>query len=409
MCSRGRAWVLASALGGPLLAQNLVPDPGFEQYTTPPDSYGQICRLSGWTSPNGLCSMVTGMGTPDAYHLAGSNGARPPSTFWATVSPHSGGGMAGFAPWYVGLPNFREYIGTTLTAPLQPGQTYEVGFWLTNGISSLHPYGISRLGVAFSTTPLVQVGGGCITYTPQVAVQQVVYSTTWQYFLLSFTAEEESRYMYIGNFVPYASTVSQKIGTVGNSGAYYYIDDISVQVSSSLPVGLLFFRAHADDAATVTCTWATASEHANDHFNVQRSADGSQFMAVGVVAGAGDAQDQRDYRFVDPAPLPGISYYRLQQVDVDGTTDLSDAVAVDRGAEPGLQVWPVPSQGSVTIACPESSPEAWPVEVLDESGRVVRRIAAPGGDHAEVTGLSAGTYLVRCGDPSIRPQRLVVQ
>ncbi len=327
LCVGLRVCVLIVALFSiDLSAQNLVNNPGFETYTTPPNNYAQICRATGWSSPSGACSLVVGTGSPEFYHTAGTGGAKPPATYWANLMPHSGGGMSAICPWYWTNTNFREYIQTFLTSPLVVGQTYEVSFWLTNGVSSIHPYGVNHIGVAFSTAPLVQVLGNQIVYTPQVELPGVIYSTTWQYHSMTFVATQPYQYVCFGSFVPWGALTYQYLGASGNSGSLYYIDDISVQAVAALPIELIDFRATCENDAVVL-HWSTATESNNDHFSVERSADGDMWGAIGTVSGMGNSQQTVEYVFRDPGSTSSVGYYRLGQTDFNGSVTYTPVVA----------------------------------------------------------------------------------
>jgi hypothetical protein len=123
---------------------------------------------------------------------------------------------------------------------------------------------------------------------------------------------------------------------------------ITVYSQSTLPVELIHFGAEALDG-DVHMEWVTASEDQNDRFEVERSNDGHAFATIGVVAGAGHSNSTLFYNFLDGAPMPGTNYYRLKQVDTDGTSTLSQVVAVD--VQPReLVLYPNPTtDGRVTL------------------------------------------------------------
>jgi hypothetical protein len=97
---------------------------------------------------------------------------------------------------------------------------------------------------------------------------------------------------------------------------------------SALPVVLTSFSAVLRDNAT-QLNWTTSSEINNDYFSVERSADGRLFEDIQHVAGNGNSQVVRNYNATDETPLPGVSYYRLKQVDFNGTFAYSKVVAVN--------------------------------------------------------------------------------
>lgn len=407
---RKLGWSFLLGLSVSSFGQNLLTNGGFEAYTALPNTYSQICNSNTWTTPSGFCSLVVGCGSPEYYNAAGTGGAGAPATFWATVMPHSGNGFAGFAPWYVGSPTFREYIRVGLSAPMVVGQTYMVSFWLTNGISTLHPYGISRLGFAFSTTPLVQSCGSMIAYTPQIEIPQVVYSTTWQQFSYIFTPTQPFQYLCIGNFVPYASTVSALVGSSGSSGSYYYIDDIVVQPSTPLPIELLRFDAGLiEGERAVQCSWSTASEQNTDHFEVQRSLDGVGFETIGELPAAGNSIVEMDYALIDHDPLPGMSYYRLEDVDLDGQRTTSVVRSILRHAGPGsINIWPMADGGGMMISWLSETNGTVDGELLDMEGRLVQSVQLRPGIGVPISGLPAGCYIVRTADPAIPARRIIM-
>lgn len=95
-----------------------------------------------------------------------------------------------------------------------------------------------------------------------------------------------------------------------------------------MPITLLYFTAEMK-GREVHLSWKTASELDNDYFTVERSQDGIEWEKVIVHPGAGNSQEEISYEEVDFHPLPGVSYYRLKQTDFDGTTSVSDIVAVN--------------------------------------------------------------------------------
>ena len=76
--------------------------------------------------------------------------------------------------------------------------------------------------------------------------------------------------------------------------------------------------------------WGTASEDNSLRFIVEKSTDGISFQNIGVVEAAGESESERSYRFLDINASEQKSFYRLKQMDVDGTGSFSQAVLVDK-------------------------------------------------------------------------------
>ena len=113
-----------------------------------------------------------------------------------------------------------------------------------------------------------------------------------------------------------------------------------------LPVTWLGFEAHAvNDGKAVDCLWQTATESNSSHFTVERSADLSAWTAIGTLPAVGYSEVPVSYALRDEDPMPGIAYYRVQQVDTDGRVDHSVVRQVDLNIGPSVQVYPNPGSG----------------------------------------------------------------
>lgn len=163
-------------------------------------------------------------------------------------------------------------------------------------------------------------------------------------------------------------------------------------LTAPLPVELTSFEASADEAG-VALTWSTASERDAAGFSVERSSDGHAFSEIAFVAARNRAGD---YRHTDLAAPLGTSYYRLRQVDLDGTEDLSH-VAVVVNEERTDATLPdgttIAAGASIMVPAPSGSA----VSLLDSVGRVVGR-GEVRSDDGEVTlptaGLVSGLYFL---------------
>lgn len=145
----------------------------------------------------------------------------------------------------------------------------------------------------------------------------------------------------------------------------------------------------------VVLNWSTVSQTNNAGWRIMRSVDGENFEAVGnFVQGAGTSDALMNYSFEDK-DLPGVDkvYYRLEQVDLDGSIAQSNVIEVLLGArmplptEFAVNVYPNPFNPSTTISY--DLPEAGPVSVViyDVLGQQVRRLVS------QVT--AAGRYSIQ--------------
>lgn len=173
-----------------------------------------------------------------------------------------------------------------------------------------------------------------------------------------------------------------------------------------LPIELVEFRA--DPAgSSVGLSWATASEKDNAWFTVERSVDAVDFSPVLRMPGAGNSSEMLLYEAKDEAPLPGISYYRLRQTDLNGAWTLSPTVVVETKPDGTFTIFPNPGSGSA-IRLPAGSDGQY-VEVRSAGGALLLSELLSS-CLLDVSGMGPGIYLVTLRNPatgSLRHSRLV--
>ncbi|CAH1000404.1 hypothetical protein LEM8419_01557 [Neolewinella maritima] len=149
--------------------------------------------------------------------------------------------------------------------------------------------------------------------------------------------------------------------------------------------------------------FATATESDNDYFQIERSVDGGSYTAIGRLAGAGNSLQEVTYSFRDFDYSAGVNYYRIRQVDFDGTEAFSDVIVVDAGgSSTAITLFPNPATGSeVTLQLGNDwNTERVTAQIFTVSGQLVTEIRAAGNTRLKLptAGLQAGVYAVRVSD-----------
>lgn len=186
-----------------------------------------------------------------------------------------------------------------------------------------------------------------------------------------------------------------------------------VAPQSPLPVSFRSFTA-ARNKGNVAVRWTTSTEIDNKGFNIQRNTRGvwETVAFVASQATGGNSTSDLSYSFTDANSFSGVSQYRIQQVDIDGRSKISEIRAVQGEAQSGRTVvYPNPSnEGSVNVVF-DATAGARNVIVSDISGRVIKSWRGIKESTLKITNLMPGTYMLRIvneGDGQSSFEKVVV-
>ncbi len=180
------------------------------------------------------------------------------------------------------------------------------------------------------------------------------------------------------------------------SGGFYKLES-----DNFVPVEITSFIA-STSKSQVLLNWITASELNNRGFEIEQSFDNKTFNKIGFVAGSGSTSEQRNYNYtVNNAPA-GLQYYRLKQLDFDGTFEYSPVVEIDGPLPVEFvlnQNFPNPfnPSTSITFSLPVNSNVQ--ISLYNTLGQKIAELVNlnfPAGTHQvdyTVKGLSSGTYI----------------
>ena len=142
----------------------------------------------------------------------------------------------------------------------------------------------------------------------------------------NFQLQANSPAINMGSSVPGQFAATDILGVARPQGTGI---DIGAYESTLQPMPVKLSQFSAKPLGNqVSVAWSTANERNSAYFEVQRSGDAREFGEVGRVMSAGDLQATQHYGLLDEKPLVGTSYYRLKQVDRDGTFEYSKIVSV---------------------------------------------------------------------------------
>ena len=186
---------------------------------------------------------------------------------------------------------------------------------------------------------------------------------------------------------------------------------------SPLPVELTAFAATAHELDAVL-KWTTASERNSAWFAVERSSDGQNWMEIARKAAAGNSTSPLAYSATDlgAGRKAAAFYYRLHQIDLDGSSSYSSVqyVRFNRTIVFAVEAYPVPMQAFLTIDLVTPAAGRVQIELYDMTGRLVisQQQEAPIGNsryQVDVRTLATGNYTLRTVQGSQQVTRRLIR
>jgi hypothetical protein len=149
----------------------------------------------------------------------------------------------------------------------------------------------------------------------------------------------------------------------------FYIDNLEVGKTTTnlttLPVTFLKFTGKLLTDNTVQLNWEAYTDHLHDYFEVQRSSDGSNFSSIGK----GNAFPP--FNFLDKQPGAGNNFYRIKQVDKDGTITYSSIINIALSNNIHVTVFPNPVTDNISIKLGSLRSENFHLQITDIQGKVM--------------------------------------
>ncbi|HLK29995.1 MAG TPA: T9SS type A sorting domain-containing protein, partial [Puia sp.] len=183
------------------------------------------------------------------------------------------------------------------------------------------------------------------------------------------------------------------IGTFSTSGVG---SDIT---SCNFPFGILAvswenFSATPENNKTVNLSWKVQQQSNGKGFYVERSLNGTNWDDLAFVASTGATGISVNYDFTDHSPLNGKNYYRIKQVDLDGSENYSEIKLVNADGISGvaISVWPNPAKDYIKV---NNNNEACNVRIYNQSGAIMsENKIASGVSTFNVSNFSFGAYII---------------
>ncbi len=149
--------------------------------------------------------------------------------------------------------------------------------------------------------------------------------------------------------------------------------------------------------------WSTATETNNDYFTLERSSNGTDFEAIGIVDGAGNSSTILQYEFIDVSPSAGggqgeAVYYRLKQTDFNGKFEYFDPIAIENCT--AFAVFPNPAENELQIQFFSETEDEIMLEVYNVVGQLIqsRELGITKGNNlfrVDISSAAGGVYVLK--------------
>lgn len=240
--------IAAMAALSPCFAQNLVPNPSFEQFNNCPSSLGGVNYAPGYTNFPTVQSWVspTQSGSPDYFNACASpiSYVSIPQNAFGTQSPRNGDAYIGIIAWEGSnqggniKTEFAEYLQCKLTQPLTAGNQYCITYFVNSAVANIpnNYVGIDEFGVSFSSSQYNITPGYTIKTSYDVVNTSGNFlsdTSNWMKVSGVYTASGGEEWLTIGwfdnNTIPAFNPVFPLTPNPADKyRAYLFLDDVSV-------------------------------------------------------------------------------------------------------------------------------------------------------------------------------------
>jgi gliding motility-associated-like protein len=224
--------ILIILLSHSVVGQNLVPNPGFENFTGCPTAQSQIGNAVPWDNPAGSITSADYFNACNGGVGTACGNVNVPNNFCGNIPANTGDGYVGVIGYYTSCSNCREYVEASLTSPLVAGTTYDIGFWVRP--AELNRYFIDFIGMNIQIGPHNQPVNQPIILTPTLESGLIDDVNQWTLVSGTYTATGGEDIVCLGVFKDNADLNILDVGPSTSScllvsaGGHYLIDDVFV-------------------------------------------------------------------------------------------------------------------------------------------------------------------------------------
>ncbi len=176
------------------------------------------------------------------------------------------------------------------------------------------------------------------------------------------------------------------------------LDSTGIGSFATLPVKLTSFTIKSN-GNVVNITWTSNQEINSNRFQIERSADGINWITAGSVVAKGNSSELSTYSFSESFSANGLLSYRLKMIDQDESFEYSPIRSTKMAVSEliTMRIYPNPATGYVVISSNKGMSNL-KIQLMNLNGQVIKQVNGGLGTPVSVSEFRAGNYIVRVSD-----------
>lgn len=248
-------------------------------------------------------------------------------------------GPDGLVYWIFHNPttNSTRHLGV-INNPNQAGVACNfdpLGFDMGIDLGNTHKF--PEMLVYTNNPPIVQDNtlSECLTTTNTIQITNLINEPDGDQFTVSLVSVLHGNASVLSNnnieyTPPSPSNFDDEITyEVCDQACFSFCRTAKVIIPACNPLSVNFLNFFINNRnGIIELSWSTSHETNSNYFVIERSADGLNYIQIGIVRSKGTLDDKNSYQWFDSSPVSGTSYYRIVEYDKDGSTTTSNKVSI---------------------------------------------------------------------------------
>lgn len=185
-----------------------------------------------------------------------------------------------------------------------------------------------------------------------------------------------------------------------DGGTWSVVTSETFNKNTVLPITLVSFAATQKNCNEVNINWKTATELNNKVFKIEKSFDGINFIEVGSVQSTGNSTNLKNYNFSYSNFEIGILYFRLKQIDINGTFTYSTISKIKMNCSESISIQPNPNKGKIKIV--SNNIENFKIQLFNSKGQLLKTWEKQQSNELDISEFPAGLYLLKLNEKSFK-------